>query len=93
MRNPDRVKKTSTPRKPPGSHVASAWKIRTATTAIARIPSRPGMWVHRGVRDDVDAGASMAVVVICRPGLGGYQGTTCVRVLRIPRRASERLRR
>jgi hypothetical protein len=35
-------KKTSTPRKPPGIERAPAWYRSTATTEIARSPSRPG---------------------------------------------------
>ena len=42
MRKPEMTKKTSTPRKPPGSQRGSRWKAMTAATASARRPSRPG---------------------------------------------------
>ncbi len=42
MRKPERTKKTSTPRKPPGSIDGRAWWAITASTATARSPSRAG---------------------------------------------------
>ncbi len=67
MRKPESAKKTSTPRKPPGSQSGSAWKTSTAVTAIARTPSSPGRWTHVDARDRCDAGASSAVVVMRGP--------------------------
>jgi hypothetical protein len=42
IRYPEMTKKTSTPRKPPGSQAGLAWYTITAITASARMPSSPG---------------------------------------------------
>src|SRR6185295_4201228 len=68
------TKNTSTPRNPPGSHAELAWYTITATTASARIPSRPGRYgtalTERATRG---AGAGMVMVLMRRrdrPGAG-----------------------
>ena len=42
--NPDSVKKTDTPRKPPGSHLGFRWYTTTAATATPRSPS--SAWIR-----------------------------------------------
>ena len=46
IKYPDRTKNISTPRKPPGSQAASMWKIMTAKTANARMPSKSGRYFN-----------------------------------------------
>ena len=60
MRKQEMTKKTSTPRKPPGSHAGTRWKTTTAMIARARRPSRPARWPRRGrpCADVAAAGAS-----------------------------------
>ena len=41
IKNPESVKKTETPRKPPGNHSRPEWKMMTKMTATPRSPSRP----------------------------------------------------
>ena len=48
IRKPLITRKTSTPRKPPGSQPAPMWYVTTAATATARSPSTPGMYGERG---------------------------------------------
>ena len=41
IKKPERVKKTETPKKPPGNQSRPEWKMMTKMTATPRSPSRP----------------------------------------------------
>ena len=82
MRKPETTKKTSTPRKPPGSQLTSPWNTMTAATATARSPSSDGEYrisIERGPAevtrpDDVEATRNGNTVPGTPPALGVSTG-------------------